>query len=190
MPNLIQTVLTTPRLRLRWVTEEDAAAQYAIFSDPEVARYWSGEPWTSIEQSTRSLARDLAAYRDGTGLRFAVELTGQPGMIGVVSLHHFFEQNRRCETGYALARAHWGHGYAAEALQAALDHGFRELDLNRIEADTDPRNVGSIRTLERLGFRKEGFMPQRWLVAGEYADTVFYGLLKSYWDSNPPFVRP
>jgi RimJ/RimL family protein N-acetyltransferase len=189
MPNLTQTVLVTKRLLLRWVLESDAAAQYDIFSDPEVVRYWSGEPWTSIEQSTRSLARDLAAYRDGTALRFVVELAGRPGMIGSVSLHHFFDQNHRCEIGYALARAHWGHGYAAEALHAVLDYGFRELDLNRIEADTDPRNLGSIRTLERLGFRKEGFMPQRWLVGGEYADTAFYGLLKSYWDAKPPFVR-
>jgi ribosomal-protein-alanine N-acetyltransferase len=35
--------------------------------------------------------------------------------------------------------------------------------------------------LERLGFRREGFMPERWMVHGEMADTAWYGLLKRYW---------
>ena len=64
-----------------------------------------------------------------------------------------FEQNRRCEIGYALASRHWGEGYATEALRAAIRHGFDALNLNRIEADIDPRNIGSARVLEKLGFR-------------------------------------
>jgi ribosomal-protein-alanine N-acetyltransferase len=58
--------------------------------------------------------------------------------------------------------------------------------MNRIEADIDPRNDASARLLERLGFRKEGTMPERWFVHGEFADTAFYGLLKRYWDQRAP----
>jgi ribosomal-protein-alanine N-acetyltransferase len=53
-----------------------------------------------------------------------------------------------------------------------------------VEADIDPRNTGSARVLEKLGFRKEGYMPERWIVFGEMADTVNYGLLKRYWDAR------
>jgi RimJ/RimL family protein N-acetyltransferase len=38
--------------------------------------------------------------------------------------------------------------------------------------------------LEKLGFRKEGFMPERWIVHGKTADTVNYGLLRRYWDAS------
>ena len=186
MPDLIPTVLTTERLRLRWLTEADTAAQFAIFSDPEVMRYWSSEPWTDMAQAQDSIAQALEGYADGSWLRFGVELAATGEMIGNISLHGFFERNRRCEVGYALASAHWGRGYLGEALAAALDYGFRELDLNRVEADIDPRNAASARVLERLGFRQEGYMPERWIVHGEKADTVFYGLLRSYWVERAP----
>lgn len=182
--DLTPTIIATARLKLRWMDQGDAAAQYAIFSDPEVVKYWSAEPWTDIAQAEQAIAQVLDGYRDGTWLRFGVELRDSGEMIGNVTLHHFFEQNRRCELGYALARAHWGKGYAREALEAALDYGFSELKLNRVEADIDPRNKASARVLERLGFREEGYMPERWIVHGEMADTVFYGLLKRYWDNR------
>ena len=70
-----------------------------------------------------------------------------------------------------------------EALRALLDFGFGELDLNRIEADIDPRNGASARTLERLGFTKEGYLRERWIVGDEVSDTALYGLLRREWRS-------
>ncbi len=182
MPALTPTVLATPRLRLRWLEEGDAAAQFALFSDPKVVRYWSSGPWTDMAQADEQVAKTLAGYRDGSGVRFGIELDGR--LIGNVCLFAFSEQNRRCELGYVLGSAYWGHGYATEALGASLEYGFRELGLNRVEADIDPRNGASARVLERLGFCKEGYMPERWIVNGETADTAVYGLLKRQWDAR------
>jgi RimJ/RimL family protein N-acetyltransferase len=64
-------------------------------------------------------------------------------LIGNVNLHRFFESNRRCEVGYAIGSAHQGRGYATEALAAVIEYGFRELDINRFEADVNPANVAS-----------------------------------------------
>jgi RimJ/RimL family protein N-acetyltransferase len=182
MPDLKPVTLTTERLRLRWMDERDVVAHFAVFSDPEVTRYWSGAPWTDIAQSAEAIAATMAAYADGSGLRFGVELLESGELIGNVSLHHFVEQNRRCDIGYALASLHWGKGYVTEALEALIRYGFEVLDLNRIEADIDPLNAASARVLEKLGFRKEGYMPERWIVNGETADTAFYGLLRRYWE--------
>jgi ribosomal-protein-alanine N-acetyltransferase len=184
MPNLTPTVLTTRRLKLRWLDERDIAAQYALFSDPAVVRYWSRSQWTELAQAAEYIANAQDGYRDGSSLRFGVELAEGGDLIGNVSLFSFNEQNRRCDIGYAFASAHWGKGYASEAVEAALGYGFGELGLNRVEADIDPRNEGSARVLERLGFRKEGYLPERWIVHGELADTVLYGLLKRYWDAR------
>jgi RimJ/RimL family protein N-acetyltransferase len=178
------TTLTTARLKLRPMDERDIPAHYAVFSDPEVARYWSREPWTDIAQAEESVEAIMAAGADGSEARFGIELLATGELIGNVGLHHFFEQNRRCEIGYALASRHWGQGYATEALRAAIQYGFDVRDLNRIEADIDPRNIGSARVLGKLGFRKEGYMPERWIVGGEMADTAFYGLLRRYWNQG------
>jgi ribosomal-protein-alanine N-acetyltransferase len=63
-------------------------------------------------------------------------------------------------------------------VRLALRHAFEELGLRRIEADTDPRNSGSCRLLERLGFVREGLLRERWLIDGELQDTAIYGLLR------------
>lgn len=177
-------ILTTERLTLRPLTPADAADLFAVFSDPAVVRYWSAEPWTSAAFAEGAIARALDGYREQSEVRFGIELVETGALIGTVNLHHFFPQNRRCELGYALGSLHWGKGYATEALEVALDYGFHELRLNRIEADIDPRNGASAAVLERLGFRKEGYMPERWFVHGQLADTVNYGLLRSYWDAR------
>ena len=162
------------------MNERDAAAHYAVFSDPEVTRYWSSGPWTALDQAREHIAGVLAAYADGSGMRLGIELRATGELIGSASLHRFVDASRRCEVGYALARAWWGGGYVSEALRALLNYGFTGLDLNRIEADVDPRNGASARVLEKLGFQKEGFMPERWIVQGEPADTVYYGLLRRH----------
>jgi RimJ/RimL family protein N-acetyltransferase len=184
MPDLTAVTLATERLLLRWMDERDVAAHYAVFSDPQVTRYWSRGPWTDIAQSAEAIAATMAAYADGSGLRLGIELRTTGELIGNVSLHHFVDASRRCEIGYALGSKHWGQGYVTEALEAMIRHGFDTLGLNRIEADIDPRNIGSARVLEKLGFRKEGHMPERWIVGGETADTAFYGLLRRYWDER------
>ncbi|MFC0251163.1 GNAT family N-acetyltransferase [Massilia consociata] len=182
--NFATPILTTNRLTLRPLAPGDAADLYAVFSDPAVVRYWSAEPWTSIACAEEAIASALACYREQSEVRFGIELAATGGLIGTVNLHHMFPKNRRCELGYALASAHWGKGYAVEALGAALDYGFHELRLNRVEADIDPRNAASSAVLERMGFRKEGYMPERWFVHGEMADTINYGLLRRYWDER------
>jgi RimJ/RimL family protein N-acetyltransferase len=178
------TVIHTERLTLRWFSEDDVAAQFAMFSDLAVTRYASVAPWTDQAQAREWIGKTIDDYSTGSGLRFGVVLARTGDLIGNVSLHSFCHQSRRCELGYALANSHWGKGYATEAGAALLDYAFRELDLNRVEADIDVRNLGSARVLERLGFRKEGYLPERWLVRGEQVDTAIYGLLKRYWDAR------
>ena len=71
-----------------------------------------------------------------------------------------------------------------EALRALLNFSFDHLNLHRIEADVDPRNVSSARTLERMGFQQEGYLRERWLVGGEIQDALFYGLLRREWPGS------
>jgi ribosomal-protein-alanine N-acetyltransferase len=184
MPQLTNTTLATERLVLRWLTRADAPDQFSLFSDPVVTRYWSTPAWTTLDQAEAFVNAALADYASGEGLRFSILLRDSDTFIGSVKLYDFFDQNRRCDIGYALLPAHWGNGYLAEALVALLDYAFSTLNLNRIEADIDPRNDASARLLERMAFQKEGYMRERWIVNGEICDTAFYGLLKRDWEAR------
>ena len=117
----------------------------------------------------------------GKYLCLGLEQVASGRLIGECSLFNLMEQCRRAEVGYTLAFEAWGQGYMNEALNSLLAFGFSQLRLNRIEADIDPRNLASARSLERLGFKKEGYLRERWIVSGEVSDSGLYGLLASDW---------
>lgn len=171
-------VLDTARLRLRTVQRSDLDQIYRLHSDPRAMRYWSFAPWSEPRQ-----ALDWFEQRRRMGEReevwpWAITHAGADGLIGLVTLFAVNRGSQRAEIGYQLHPSQWGQGYAQEALRAALDYGFDALDLNRIEADIDPRNEASCRLAERIGFRREGYLRERWRVNGEIADTALYGLLR------------
>jgi RimJ/RimL family protein N-acetyltransferase len=184
MPAFELTRFATERLLLRPLVAADAGALFAVFSDVEVTRYWSSPAWTDMEQAAQYIAGAEEGVSSGTTLRLGIEVAATGQLVGQVVLYSFDQQNRRCDVGYALARAHWGKGYLGEALAAMLEHGFAGLDLNRVEADIDPRNAASARALERLAFRHEGLLRERWIVGGELCDTAFYGLLRRDWQTR------
>jgi RimJ/RimL family protein N-acetyltransferase len=181
MATLLPPVLPTERLTLREPRAQDADAIFAIYSDPLVARYLSAPPWQELDAAHAWLARMDGYHRDGSALQLLLERDADGRVIGSCTLFRFDAQSRRAEIGYAMASAHWGQGYMHEALCALVDYGFGVMDLRRIEADIDPRKRPSARSLERLGFTREGHLRERWEVAGEISDSDLYGLLRREW---------
>jgi len=184
MADFDRLTLRTDRLLLRPLREADAPAIFAIRSDPKVMRYASSAPLATLESASEFIARDTASIAAGECLRLGLERIDEQTIIGTCVLFHFNHQCRRAEVGYELRHDAWGRGYMHEALLALLHLAFTDLQLNRIEADIDPRNVASARSLERLGFAKEGLLRERWIVEGEVSDSALYGLLHSDWQSQ------
>lgn len=182
-------VLQSARLELRPVQPPEAAGLYAVFSDPEVMRYWSTPPWTSLAQAEQRIQADLDGMAAGEHMRLGLFRRTDATLLGVCSMFAFVPSCRRAEVGYALARPAWGQGYAQEAMGAFIDHGFGALGLNRLEADIDPRNAASARLLERLGFRREGLLRERWIVGDEVSDSALYGLLQREWAGRSAAAR-
>jgi len=181
VPAFDQIQLRTKRLLLRPLGEADAPSLFEAFSDPRVMRYWSTPPWSSLDAAHALVERDLKAMASGEYLRLGLERLEDGRLLGNCTLFKIDGQCRRAEIGYGLAYSAWGNGYMHEALLALLQFGFAELKLNRVEADIDPRNEPSARSLERLGFRKEGCLRERWIVGAEVSDSALYGLLLSDW---------
>lgn len=173
--------INAERVALRWITQDDVDSLYSIFSDAEVMRYWSSPPLAGREEAATLVDKIHDNFRERTYFQWGIARQTDDRVIGTTTLFHLDLSNRRAEIGYALGRDHWGQGYIQEALNALLAFAFNELNLHRLEADVDPRNARSIRTLERLGFQKEGYLRERWHVGGEIQDALFYGLLKREW---------
>ena len=173
--------LTTDRLVLRWIEERDGASLRKVFGDPEVVRYWSS-PALPDDAAAVALAREIQElFRQRLLFQWGIAGRDDDRLLGTATLWRVDLPHRRAEVGFALAREAWGKGLMSEALRALLDHAFDVLGLHRIEADTDPRNRRSLALLERLGFRREGYLRERFHVAGELQDSVVLGLLRADW---------
>lgn len=173
--------INTSRLTLRWMVDADVDDLFAIFSNVEVMRYWSTPPLANRDAAVALLNEIQDSFKRQMMLKWGVARKLDNKLIGTTTLYNLDFTNRRAEVGYALGREYWGRGYMQEALQALLSFCFETLDLRRLEADVDPRNQASLQTLERLGFRREGYLRERWEVAGELQDALFYGLLRREW---------
>jgi ribosomal-protein-alanine N-acetyltransferase len=174
------------RISLRCLERRDAFALLALYADPDVMRFWSHPPWATIDQANLAISEAQADYLAGASLHYVIEHSSTGALIGSCALFAFVPHNRRATLGYLLAKPFWGQGYLSEAMRLLFDYAFAELDLNRIEADVNPSNTGSARVLERLGFRHEGRMRERWIVSGEKHDTDAYSLLSSDWCADAP----
>ena len=175
--------LHSDRLLLRPMQQGDAEELFQIFSHPQVMRYWSHPAWTSIASAREQIEQDEVELAEGDHLRLGIIRKQDETLIGTCSLFAFDKQNRRCEVGYALHPDAWHQGFMQEALCLLLNYAFDTLDLNRLEADIDPRNLASAKSLERPGFVREGLLRQRWIVGDEVSDSALYGLLRDDWRS-------
>lgn len=159
--------IRTERLLLRRATMEDVESFDAIFSDPEAMRYWSTPPHTAIEQTRDWVASMVAGHTEASD-DFVVTLNGE--VIGKTGAY------RLPEFGFILARAHWGKGFASEALAAFLDRRRTLGEPSRLTADVDPRNLRSIKLLEKHGFIETGRASGTWQVGDELCNSVYLAL--------------
>jgi RimJ/RimL family protein N-acetyltransferase len=169
--------LETRRLRLRALGAGDVPALFGVFSDPQTMRYWSRPAMrnpSEAEELLREIGR-LAASR--TLFQWGLALREDDVVIGTCTLAWLDWTHRRAELGYALGSPHWRRGFMGEALPALIEHAFGALALRRLEADVDPRNEPSLRLLDKLGFKREGYLRERYDVNGELQDTALFGLL-------------
>jgi aminoglycoside 6'-N-acetyltransferase len=148
-------LLATERLSLRQLEPGDATALCAYRSEPEVARHQSWNAPYPLDAAEALVAEMLHRRPSDPGwTQIGIELRSTGELIGDVA----FERRDAWEAavGYTLAPAHWGNGYATEAVGAVVAHGLGELGHERIVAEVLPENTASIGVLTRLGFERDG----------------------------------
>lgn len=178
-------ILDGEGVRLRSMVEADAPDVLALFGDPQMSVMVNIRQLMD-EADARAFIGRLRTHADNETLcQWGITQRDEDRVIGTVTLASIDTTHRRAELGYALAPASRGRGLATRAVRLVVDHAFGVMALHRLEADVDPQNPRSIAVLERLGFVREGYRRERWLLGGRWQDTIDYGLLASSWGSSP-----
>jgi [ribosomal protein S5]-alanine N-acetyltransferase len=174
-PTPADVSIRTERLELRPFVHADADALVTEADDPRVAstlRDAFPSPYTHDDaRAWIALSRVHPHY----GL--AIVKAGRP--IGGIGLELQVDERRfDADLGYWLGVAHWGQGFASEAVAAFCAHAFATTDLQRLHAYVYESNPASGRVLEKCGFVVEGVSRRAIFKQGRFLDCRLYGRLK------------
>jgi len=167
-------VLSTERLMLREVSKDDAEEIFFLRSDKEVLTYLDRDPANSIDEAIEWIEMINEATKKNEVVAWAMNLKGQPKLIGTITFWNIRKEHYRAEIGYALHPAHQGKGLMQEAMATALDYGFKTIKFHSVDANVNPENMASIKLLERNNFIREAYLKESWYYDGKFLDAVIY----------------
>jgi ribosomal-protein-alanine N-acetyltransferase len=169
--------ITTERLTLREITDEDLPEIFYQRSDPQIMKYIDRAPAQSMDDAQRFITVVKTALASNDGITWGIVLKDSSKLIGNIGLWRIIKEHHRAELGYALHPEHQSRGYATEAMKAVLQYGFGSMQLHSVEANVNPSNVASIKLLERNGFVKEAHFKEDFYFDGKFLDSAIYSLL-------------
>jgi len=173
-------LLSTERLLLRRITEEDADQIFFLRSDKQVLRYLDRDPITSINDALQWIRMIDAGVRSNEFIAWAMSLKNEKDLVGTISFWNIRKEHYRSEIGYALHPSYQGKGLMQEAMAVVIYYGFKTMNLHSIEANVNPRNVPSIKLLEKNNFAKEAYHRENYFYDGKFLDSAIYSLITPY----------
>ena len=115
------------------------------------------------------------AGRAGTMLPFVVTYGGKlAGQVNVSNVVHGVL--RSCTVGYWVDRSVAGRGIVPTALALVIDHCFDAVGLHRVEVDIRPENEASLRVVEKLALRREGYYERFLDIDGGWRDHICFAV--------------
>jgi RimJ/RimL family protein N-acetyltransferase len=156
---------------LRPLTRENLDDFFLWASDPEVAKFMTWEAYTDKKDAFEFLVNIAETHPYFKAIVFDGKVVGSV-TLSVGKGNNSF----KAELGYVLSRKYWGKGITTAAVIKAVQEGFSQLNLSRIEAYVDPQNIASQRVLEKSGMKLEGHLKSYMLFKGQISDRYIYAI--------------
>lgn len=168
------------RVILRDLEEQDWRAVHAYASQSIVCQY---QPWgpNSETESQDFVTQVVLEAANLPRSRFVFAVMEKDRLIGAGEINIRDFTNRQGEIGYIIHPDYWAKGYATEVAKLLIKFGFSTLNLHRIFATCDPRNLGSAKVLEKIDMTYEGRIRQDLLLKDGWRDSLLFSILKHEW---------
>src|SRR5205823_1262596 len=123
-------------------------------------------PATRDETEKLRLAEssDLSDLKKFENYRWFIDAEGE--VVGSVSIKNISHSMGCAEIGYGVTETHYGRGIATAAVAALIDKAFTESPLRKLIAYVHDQNLASCRVLDKLGFTREGFLREHYIING------------------------
>lgn len=170
--------MATSRLRLEELKEENDEDLLEFFSDFEVMKYYGMKPLESTEDTRKLINKFADKYQKQVAIRWGISIREEIKIIGTCGYHNWVKGYFKAEIGYELSSIYWKKGLMTEALKEVIKFGFKDMNLNRIEALVYPENLASLEMLKKIGFIQEGLLKEYAFFNGAFEDLIMLSLLK------------
>jgi RimJ/RimL family protein N-acetyltransferase len=177
LPDAVPVLERSP-VRLRPWRDDDAGLIASVAADPLIPLITTVPAVGSTENVAAYLERQRQRLADGAGYSFAIadlEADDAVGNIGLWTTR--LRATGRASTGYWIAPAFRGRGYATAALQALTGWALTIPEVERLELYVEPWNEGSWRAAERAGYQREGLLRAWQRVGDTRKDMYMYAVV-------------
>ena len=177
--------LHTEALILRKVRREDAQLYYERIGRCEaVSRYMLFQPHRDLSESVASIEKALLRYETGRCYRWAIALSEDDSIVGIIELLRFDEETDSCSFAYMLGENFWGRGYGTQALKAVLQFAFEQMQLSYVEVDHMAENPASGAVMQKAGMNYQRTEKGKYEKNGVYHDARIYRITREEWECS------
>jgi N-acetyltransferase len=155
-------------------------------AEEEIWRYMTFAHLASRDELEAWIGTAMDANRRGTELNFAIIDEASQSAVGTTSFYRVVPEHKRLEVGKTWLGAPYRRTHINTAAKyLLLSHAFEILQANRVELNTDSRNLRSQRAIERLGAMRDGVLRCHVIMRdGFVRDTVNYSFTMRDWPAS------
>jgi ribosomal-protein-alanine N-acetyltransferase len=141
-------ILSTQRLTLRQLSDNDVEEIFILRSDTLINKYLGRQPSKTLEDASKFIEKikDNLSY-------WAITQKGNEKLMGAICLFDISEEQKKCEIGYELLTEYQGKGIMREAAKKIIEYSTKTLGLKTIDAYTHKDNQSSTNLLKELKFK-------------------------------------
>jgi len=169
--------IKTKRFILRPYRLSDAQDVANNINNPKIARNMATVPYPyTLAEAKKWLKKTVAENKKNPNkINWAIVIDDE--VIGAVG-GEIHPHGHKMNFGYWLAEKHWGQGIVTEAVKEFTNYFFKKRKIKRIEAQVYPFNKGSMRVLEKNGFKLEGILRKSQKKDGKIIDVYLFAKIK------------
>src|SRR4029434_2476110 len=162
--------LATARFRLRQLMKDDENEIFALRSDDLINQYLDRPKANTLDDARSFISKIIDGIGKNESIFWVVTPKDSARFLGTICLWNISREEAKAEIGYELLPENHGKGIMQEIIPGVIQYALEEMRLLSIEAELTPRNVKSVKLLE-----KNGFTIKTELHNG-YPDLVIYAL--------------
>lgn len=192
MPNIFS--LRKDEVQVRFIRMRDAKSLESLVLGN---RAWL-KPWEATNPEApnnfdfrRQIRALLRQQTEQIGVPFVIEIEGE--VVGQINVSNIlYGSVSGASIGYWISPAFAGRGIMPKAVALVIDYLFVQVGLHRVQIDVRPENKASLRVVEKLGLRYEGYKRKYIHIDGQWRDHYSFAItedevpngLMNRWDSK------